>query len=374
MKKIYTVFFLSVCVVLLQSGVKSINNSSVPPAGYTGAAGSYCVDCHGSFALNSGGGGITVTGLPTGGYTLAGFYNTIAVTITHGTANRKKWGFSMKAVDAAGNAVGTFNSTNSRAKRNNNDQSELSHFSAATTAAGANTYTYDNLSWVAPGTNVGPVTFYYVGNAGDNAGGSSGDYIYSGSTVISLPIDLKNFTAATESNNVILKWQTATEINSNYFDVERSDDGQFFFSIGKVNATGNSSLPVSYSFTDTKLSNNNGSQIFYRLKLVDKDGSVKYSNHISVKPIITGVTIKNLYPAVVRKNDQVTIDIVSDKPKALDMIVMDETGRLLQYLKANLTTGSNTLKFVPQVNNMKGMLFIKFVTTNFQQTKALILQ
>ena len=374
MKKIYTVLSLAVCIILLQSGVKNTNYSSVPPAGLTGATGSYCNNCHSSFALNSGGGSVTVSGLPAGGYTLAGFYNTISITINHGAANRKKWGFSMKAVDAAGNAVGTFNSTNARAKRNSGDQSELSHFSAATTAAGANTYTYDNLSWVAPSTNVGPVTFYYVGNAGDNASSSNGDYIYSGTTVISLPIDLKSFTATTDNNVVALKWQTATEINSNYFDVERSDDGQFFFSLGKVNASGNSTAAVSYSFTDTKLSNNNGSQIFYRLKLVDKDGTVKYSNQISVKPIITGVTIKNVYPVVIRKNDQVTVDIISDKAKALDIVIMDATGRMLQLLKTNLITGNNTVKFVPKVDNLKGMLFVKFVTPNFQQTKTLILQ
>ena len=374
MKKIYTVLSLAICVVLLQSGVKNVNYSSTPPAGYTGATGSYCVDCHSSFALNSGGGSVTVTGLPVGGYTLGGFYNTIAITINHGAADRKKWGFSMKAVDAAGNAVGTFNSTNSHAKRNSNDASELSHFSASTTPAGANTFTYDNLSWVAPGTNVGPVTFYYVGNAANNLNGNQGDYIYSGTTVISLPIDLKSFTATTDNNVVALKWQTATEINSNYFDVERSDDGQFFFSLGKVNASGNTAAAVSYSFIDTKLSNNNGSQIFYRLKLVDKDGSVKYSNHISIKPIITGVTIKNIYPVVIRKNDQVSVDVISDKAKALDIVIMDATGRMLQLLKTNLITGSNTIKFVPKVDNLKGMLFVKFVTPNFQQTKTLILQ
>lgn len=366
MKKIYTALSLAVCVILLQSGVKSVNNSSVPPSGNTGATGSYCTGCHSDFALNSGGGSVTMGGLPAGGYTPGNFY-ALSLTINH--TNGKRWGFSIKAVDANGNDVGAFNSTNTKAKKNG---VELSHFGAV--ASTANTYTYNNLSWNAPNVAAGPVTFYYVGNAGNNAGGSAGDNIYAGSTVVSLPIELKSFTATTESNSVVLKWQTATEINSNYFDVERSDDGQFFFSLAKVNASGNSSLPVSYSFTDTKLSNNNGSQIFYRLKLVDKDGSTKYSNHISIKPVVTGVTIKNVYPVIIRKNDQVTVDIVSDKPKQLDMVIMDATGRALQYLNTNLSAGSNTIKFVPRVNNMKGMLFVKFVTNNFQQTKTLILQ
>lgn len=373
MKKIYTILTLSICIIILQSGVKSVNYSSVPPAGYTGATGSYCTDCHSSFGLNSGGGGVSISGLPAGGYTLAGFYN-FSITINHGAADRKIWGFSVKAVDAGGNAVGTFNSTNANAKRNSNDQSELSHFSALKTLAGANTFTYNNLNWVAPGTNVGPITFYYVGNAANFASGNSGDYIYSGSTVISLPIDLKDFTAATDNGIVLLKWQTATEVNSNYFDIERSDDGQFFFSIGKVNASGNTSQGASYSFTDKNLTNNNGGQIFYRLKLVDKDGTIKYSKHLSVKPVISGVTIKNIYPTVIRKGERVKVEVVSDKARTLEFVVLSESGRILQSFSTNLTTGFNQFSFLPVSNNMKGMLFVRFASTNFQQTKSLILQ
>jgi hypothetical protein len=374
MKKIYTILTLSICIVLLQSGVKSVNNSSVPPAGYTGAAGSYCVDCHAGFPLNSSGGGVTVTGLPSAGYALTTAYN-LTLKITHGATDRRKWGFSMKAVDASGNAVGIFSSTNTNIKRNTNDINEVSHFSAVSTVS-ANTYTYDKFTWVSPNAPAGPVTFYYVGNAANGGvSGSSGDYIYAGSTVIGiLPIELKEFKAITENNTVILKWQTATEINSNYFDIERSDDGQFFFSIGRVNASGNSAQAVSYNFTDTKLTSNNGSQIFYRLKLVDKDGTIKYSNQVSVKPVINGVSIVKVYPTMIRKNETVTIEILSDKTKVLNVDVMDETGRKLQQLSAIINAGKNPIYFTPKVDNLKGLLFVRFSTTNFQQTKTLILQ
>ncbi len=374
MKKIYTILFLGICVVLLQSGIKKVNNSSVPPRGYTGATGNYCSSCHSSFSLNSGGGSVVVGGLPIGGYVPGNFY-ALSVTINHGTSDRKRWGFSLKVVDGSGNYVGAVNSTNANAKRQGTlNDTELSHFSAASTLAGANTYTYNNLSWNAPSPSVGPVTFYYVGNAGDNLSGSSGDYIYSGSTVVALPIDLKEFKATIDNNIVVLNWQTASEINSNYFDIERSDDGQFFFSIGKVMANGNSNQPVSYNFTDKKASNNNGSLIFYRLKLVDKDGSFKYSNHISVKPVISGITVKNLYPTIIRKNDQVSTEIISDKARTMDLSIFDETGRSLQNIKLSLVTGNNKIYFTPRVNNLKGMLFVKFSTNNFQQTKSLILQ
>lgn len=370
MKKIYTILFLSICIVILQSGVKSVNYSSVPPTGYTGATSSYCTSCHSDFSLNTAGGSVAVTGLPSGGYVPGTVYN-LSLQINHAAANRKRWGFSMKAVNSGGTSVGTFSTTNANAGKNG---TELSHNNAVTTT-NASTYTYTNLKWTAPASASGTVTFYYVGNAASGTGdGSGGDYIYAGSTVVTLPIELNSFVATTDNNNVILKWQTANEVNSNYFDVERSDDGQFFFSIGKVNASGNSTLPVSYNFTDTKLTNNNGSQIFYRLKLVDKDGATKYSNSISIKPVISSVTIKSVYPTVIRKNELATVEILSDKSRLMDVIIMDESGRVLQQLSANLISGFNRISFVPKVNDLKGMLFVKFVSTNFQQTKSLILQ
>ncbi len=369
MKKIYTILSLSICIVILQSGVKSVNYSSVPPTGLTGATGSYCNSCHSSFSLNTAGGSVAVTGLPSGGYVPGTAYN-LTLKITHATANRKKWGFSMKAVNSGGTSVGAFSSTNANAAQNG---TELSHSNAVTTA-NASTYTYTNLKWTAPASASGTVTFYYVGNAANGTGGSDGDYIYAASTVVTLPIELNSFVASTDNNNVILKWQTANEVNSNYFDVERSDDGQFFFSIGKINASGSSTLPISYSYTDAKLTNNNGSQIFYRLKLVDKDGATKYSNSISIKPVISGVTIRNIYPTVIRKNEPATVEILSDKSRYMDVIIMDESGRVLQQLSTNLISGFNRVSFVPKVNDLKGMLFVKFVSPNFQQTKSLILQ
>lgn len=275
----------------------------------------------------------------------------------------------MKAVNGSGTSVGTFTSTNANAALNG---TELSHFGAVSTGT-TNTFTYNNLRWTAPVAS-GSVTFYYVGNAANGTGGSDGDYIYAGSTVVALPVELSEFTATNDNNNILLKWKTVTEINANYFDVERSDDGQFFFSIGKVDAKGNSTNSNSYSFLDTKISYNNGSQIFYRLKLVDKDGSVKYSNHINIKPVFNGITIKNIYPTIIRKGDVVSVEVTSDKSRTINIVIMDATGRSLQNLKSDLSIGNNRINIVPRVNNLKGMLFVKFVTENFQQTKTLIQQ
>ena len=65
-----------------------------------------------------------------------------------------------------------------------------------------------------------------------------------------LPINLLNFTSTLNNTTVDLRWQTTTEINSDYFSIERSVDGVNFSSIGKINAAGNSSSVKQYSFID----------------------------------------------------------------------------------------------------------------------------
>lgn len=94
-----------------------------------------------------------------------------------------------------------------------------------------------------------------------------------------LPIKLLSFVGVCFDKYNVLKWQTSTEINSKYFDVERSINGRTFKRIATVSAAGNSSTIKDYSFTD-KVS---GSSFYYRLKQVDVDGKFEYSKIILIK-------------------------------------------------------------------------------------------
>ncbi|NUN09690.1 MAG: T9SS type A sorting domain-containing protein [Ignavibacteriaceae bacterium] len=104
-----------------------------------------------------------------------------------------------------------------------------------------------------------------VGGAGDNP----------------LPVEISSFSNSVQNRNVILKWQTQTEVNSYMFEIERRLSGvngqEVWIKTGEVNASGNSNSPKNYSFTDYKL--NTGSYEF-RLKAVDTDGSFSYSHSV----------------------------------------------------------------------------------------------
>ncbi len=367
MKKLYIILSLGLCVVILQSGVKY---SSVPPTGLTGATGSTCRNCHGSFPLNATGGSVNVTGLPTSGYVPGNSYP-FSLDIVHATADRKRWGFSIIALNSSGASVGSFSSANTNAAING---AELSHNNAPVTPS-SSSYTFNNLTWTAPATASGPVTFYYVGNASNNANGNSGDYIYSGITSFALPIKLKSFTATNDRNTVLLNWQTASEVNSSFFEIERSDDGQFFFSMGKVKANSNatSSASSSYTFVDSKAASRGGN-IFYRLKMVCNDGSTKYSNIISIKPNATPFTINNIYPTIIKASDRINVEAVSDKNKVLEIAIIDEYGKIYSRQNLNLTSGENNFKITLPATLPQGMIFVKFNTDNYQQTESLIVR
>jgi hypothetical protein len=103
-----------------------------------------------------------------------------------------------------------------------------------------------------------------------------------------LPVELTFLTAKTDAGKVILKWSTANEINNYGFEIERmivetrhASSLQFDWqSVGFVQGNGNSNSTKEYSFTDE---NPNSYKLKYRLKQIDSDGSISYSNEIEVQ-------------------------------------------------------------------------------------------
>jgi hypothetical protein len=98
-------------------------------------------------------------------------------------------------------------------------------------------------------------------------------------TTSTLPIELLQFNAEVAGNEVLTTWVTATELNNDYFVVERTADGITFEEIGVIDGAGNSTQPLSYSFTDT---NPLEGVSYYRLKQVDFNGLHSYSSFASV--------------------------------------------------------------------------------------------
>ena len=96
---------------------------------------------------------------------------------------------------------------------------------------------------------------------------------------VSLPIELLYFEAEVNERYNHLTWSTASEINNDYFNIEKTQDGVVFYNIATINGAGNSSTQNYYEYDDYELKNN---ITYYRLKQTDYDGKFKYHDMISV--------------------------------------------------------------------------------------------
>lgn len=96
-----------------------------------------------------------------------------------------------------------------------------------------------------------------------------------------MPIELESFEAVIlENTDVQLNWITLSELNNDYFNIERSNDGTNWKSIAKLDAAGDSQERKYYSFLDKTP---NSEINYYRLKQTDFDGAFTYSNIESVR-------------------------------------------------------------------------------------------
>jgi hypothetical protein len=91
-----------------------------------------------------------------------------------------------------------------------------------------------------------------------------------------LPVTLLDFTAQLQGGAVALAWHTASEVNSARFEVQRSLDGTSFKTLGRVTARGTSTTDTTYPYRDATLPAG-ASQLYYRLRQVDLNGTATYS-------------------------------------------------------------------------------------------------
>ncbi|HVD97764.1 MAG TPA: glycosyl hydrolase family 18 protein [Cytophagaceae bacterium] len=115
---------------------------------------------------------------------------------------------------------------------------------------------------------------------------------YSCAFPASAPVTLKSFNANRNNENILVSWETVSEINNNYYLVERSSDGKHFEALMRVEGLGTSVTGKKYDFTDL---NNKLDKSYYRLAQYDFDGSVHYSAVVTVEALAVegGLSLKN---------------------------------------------------------------------------------
>ncbi len=153
-----------------------------------------------------------------------------------------------------------------------------------------------------------------------------------------LPVELLFLAAQQKENEVDLTWATASEKNSSEFIVERSTNAFDFTPIGKVAASGDSQYRIDYTFTDPSPM---GGLNYYRLTLVDRDGSSEASNVVAV--MFTGDGSRVLvWPNPARDRLNVSADLRGQS--IVQVKVVDALGRLVQRSEVPVSDGQERLE------------------------------
>jgi len=175
-----------------------------------------------------------------------------------------------------------------------------------------------------------------------------------------LPVELLSFTAECGQETILLKWQTASEFNSAYFEIQKSLDGITWNTIGNQTAAGNSTELLSYSFEDASKSANT---YYYRLNQVDNDGLQKFYGPIS--PLCESIIHLNGKTIPNPSNNEFWLQISSAEQQKFTYVLQDVNGSKIMGNSADLLPGSNLFPIRETIPS--GMYFILLQTENGQQ-------
>ncbi len=169
-----------------------------------------------------------------------------------------------------------------------------------------------------------------------------------------LPSELMNFEGMNQRDRNLIQWMTSTERNSDYFQLERSLNGEDWFVVGVVDAAGNSVssryyfIYDYYFFTPTT---------YYRLKQVDNDGEFKYSKTVAISSEInTDGIATEIFPNpandqfsfvsnVTSKSQELQVSITNSRGQSISIHSFDniDKGELISIPTDNLSNGMYTI-------------------------------
>jgi len=185
-----------------------------PSASHTNAPGEgNCTACHSDFPVNSGTGGVTISGIP------ANYLpnQQIPLTVTVSQEDAVIYGFQLTAIDSLGRRVGTFSLPAQNPAQmqtvsgivEGNMRTYVQHTSDGVipTMFGSKSWTF---TWTAPAQRTGKISFYAAGNSANSDGITSGDYIYTTSKNTLSGSALSNFDADGTSDIAVFRPSVGT--------------------------------------------------------------------------------------------------------------------------------------------------------------------
>jgi hypothetical protein len=157
-----------------------------------------------------------------------------------------------------------------------------------------------------------------------------------------VPVELTAFAAASLNGEVKLEWTTATEVNNQGFEVERSFNGSVFVAVGHVSGNGTTTETKNYTFVDKGL---DAGSYSYRLKQIDFDGTFEYSHSVEVDVVAPAeFGLAQNYPNPFNPSTAINFSLAADANVSLKVfnLIGEEVALLVN---TNMSAGSHTVNF-----------------------------
>ncbi len=188
-----------------------------------------------------------------------------------------------------------------------------------------------------------------------------------GAATVPLPIELLYFLGTHAENKNELTWATSSEINSDYFNLERSIDALHFESLANIGAAHNSTSTIYYSVTDASPFS---SITYYRLKEVDFDGTQKTYGPISVRYGGKDKQLEILYAAF-QSNGNLILGLNNEKISQTLISIYDAFGHVAYQSVLNSENGFNNFE-LPMPLFPSGIYFLKVSDKTSSISKKII--
>jgi hypothetical protein len=181
---------------------------------------------------------------------------------------------------------------------------------------------------------------------------------------VALPLKLGDFTVSKKSNGTQLNWETISEQNSSHFEIEKSTDGNQYTKLGQVSAKGNSTDRQVYSWLDPVPATGT---VFYRLKLVDLDGTAMYSRVVVLKNM--NELVVSTFPNPV--HDLLNVQLTLRKKENIHLQLTDLSGKTV-YNNTIVMQDRQNATSIPVSHLPAGTYFLVLNREEGQQVKTII--
>lgn len=200
------------------------------------------------------------------------------------------------------------------------------------------------------------------------AGGNSDGFAFTWAFNIPLPIELVAFEGSVVNGIVHLNWTTASELNNDYFTVERSQDGEKFETIEVIPGAGTSTVASKYSAEDRSPFIGKS---YYRLRQTDYDGRTSISKIILVEVLKRNTGVVALYPNPINNTNTLTVVYVGNELEEIVINVTDVSGKILHRKHINVKGGEN---FIPLLTEFQssGVYLIEVMSKSGRQVFRLV--